>query len=107
MKFKILGFKRRNTFYEYIVKGDKPYTKKDLIPFMQEISNHSERYKLETTPGVGDDTSDLRIVVGNIYRATISLESTLFPTIKKIHVQDEGVGKQMIDKYVRSIEGRN
>lgn len=97
MQFKILGFKRKGVNYEYLVRGEDCWGITDILPQMLEVSKHSKYYFLTANFNIMDRRVPSRI-------AQISIESTLSPQIRKIYVFDSGIGKQMIDKYIRSIE---
>lgn len=103
MKFKILHFRRKDDFFDYLVSGEGNWALGDVVPFMQEISNHSKNYKMVTLPRDYDNPTQIQIHNRPAY-ATINLESTTSLSFKHLIVQDMGIGKQMIDKYVRSIE---
>ena len=97
MRFKVLGLKRKGFNYEYLVRGEDCWGMKDILPQMLEVSKHSKYYFLTANFFIIDKRVPSRT-------AQISLDSTLSPQIKKIYVFDQGIGKQMIDKYIRSIE---
>ena len=107
MEFEIKGIRRNKSEYEYTIRGDNDFYLADLFPYMTHISKRSKNYKLII------DINNLKNaeIVDNRnskhIRATMRLEDTLSPSFKKLLISDNlnnPVGKQMIDKFARSIE---
>jgi len=103
MGFKVLEVRGRGAKRTFYVQGETKWSLLDLIPYMLEVSKHSRDYalvcNLQGEPFFIVDKRDREN-----RRASLTLEATLDPKINRVHVLDAGVGTQMINKYLRSIE---
>ncbi len=96
MGYKILSSSRKRSQYEFIIKGEEDWALHDLFPLMAKVSERSRDYYLSGDLEIRDRRSS--------NRASFELCSTLSPSLKKLLVRDEGIGKQMIEKFVESIQ---
>jgi len=97
MTFEILEHDRKGTRHSYTVKGPDGWTLEDLPPYMAKITKQSKNFELIRNTIISDKRWS-----GN--EASITLEKTVIPYINKLIVIDRGVGTQMINKYIHSIE---
>ena len=104
MKFKIVGVQKnkrysaKNGNYTYWIQGEGRLALLDLIPYMLEVSKHSKDYALNGEFEIVDKRT------AGIRMARFRLEATLDCRLNRVHVFDNGIGTQMIDKFMRSVE---
>ena len=103
MKFKIFNYQRRKTQHTYLIEGEGKWSLLDILPYMLKVSKRSRDFAVEYDMGNGAislvDKRDAERT-----RSRLNLEKTLDPKINKVRILDRGVGKQMIDKFMRSVE---
>ncbi len=103
MGFKIIGAKREGDIFMYYIKGSENWELPDLLPYMLEVSKRSEDYTLDydrrnnTPSSITDKKMTHRT-------ARISLETTISKGTMKLIISDTGIGKQMVEKFARSVE---
>lgn len=103
MNFKIFDYKRKGVNHVYLIRGEGRWSLLDLVPRMLEVSKRSRDYALQYDM-TGGEFAIIDKRAPDKRRATLTLEGTLAPEINRVRIFDEGVGKQMIDKYLRSVE---
>lgn len=97
MIFKILGSRKKGRFYEFVIEGEEDaWDFNDILTIMKNaVSSHSD-YFIEG--------HNIRERISVYRRAEMNLEETAIKGIRKLVVRDENIGKQMIEKFVYSIE---
>lgn len=99
MGYKIRGSSRKGSVYEFIIEGiiegERDWTLDDLTSLMK-VSEKSNYYLSEKLQ-ICDRRSSDRV-------ASLELISTASPNFKKLIIRDDGIGKQMIEKFVGSIQ---
>ena len=111
MDFKINKWTRSDWKSEFIIQGEEGWEFKDLVPPMEKYSERCEHYHLTKGNIIGDKKSliDYRIRhrKNPALNATFDLESTVNSNFKRLVVHDSGIGEQVIEKFVLSIEGES
>ena len=105
MKFKVLGSKRKGSEYEFTIQGDGEWSFSDIVPCMINAVSSASTFYIEDSVikdrRYDDNPSENK---GKRALAKFNLESTLVPNVKKLSVSDQGIGKQMIEKFVLGID---
>ena len=105
--FKIIGSYHKGAKYEFVIKGPKNWDLLDLLPPMLKVSKSSKDYMVVYDFG---NSPPLRFAYreSDSIGATLTIEKTLVPTIKKLKIFDpmNEVGTTMINRFVKSIEGK-
>jgi len=103
--FKILEYRRRGVTYEYVIKGEKDdWGVLDLVPHFLTISKRSTNFSFSYRFGSGGPFYFVDKRSPESDKAEIRTRATLDKKIKRVNIFDSGIGKQMIEKFMASIE---
>lgn len=91
-----MSSKRKGSKYEFTISGEGDWTFEDIVPYMEKaVSTKSDFYF---------EDSCIKDKQREGHFARFNLSPTLASNIKKLHVVDNSIGKQMIEKFVKTLE---
>jgi len=104
MNFVILDYKKKRTCYTYLIKGEQPWDIANLTAHFrrvsQEMGNFVFVYDFDSpTPFCLVDQR-----APNKRRASLESRGTLDKRVKRISVFDFGLGKDIIERFMNSVE---
>lgn len=107
MEFKIKDYKKEvdekgRDIHRYLVESEIGMTIQDLVCKMLPFSRASKHFKLRYSYAQDFFICDMREMDSK--RAYIRLRGTLDRRVTRVNIFDSGIGKKMIDKFMRSIE---